>query len=83
MIYKLLADGIGGLVTDAAKGTMNSIKETMAVSQSIGRMEFGSGKSLETKLGSTERSRAISAMQNVGLSARSYLGQEAKIIAQG
>jgi hypothetical protein len=65
----------------AAESTITTVKAMSNIAASIGKMNFGSGRSLETAMASTERSRAISAMQNVGMSARSYLGQEAAILS--
>ena len=82
MVLSWVAGGIKNVGKDIIKGGIESVKEAMEVSKGIGSMEFGTGKTLQTRLGNTERSRAISAMQNVGISARSYLGQEAKIMSQ-
>jgi hypothetical protein len=82
MKYKYITGVAKQELGKVTSGVIGSIKEAVTMTKNIGRMEFGSGKTLETQVASNERSRAISAMQNVGISARSYLGQEANIMAQ-
>jgi len=71
---------LGGAVLSNA---LNTVQTVTGITRNIGQMEFGTGKTLETRQASTERSRAVAAMQNVGISARSYLGQEAQMMSQG
>lgn len=66
-----------------ANRVLDTARHAVTTARQVGQMEFGTGQTLDTKMASTERSRAIQAMQSVGLSARSYLGHEAALLAQG
>jgi len=66
----------------AVNSALNTLKSLSTVSKQVGRMEFGTGRTLETQVGATERGKAIQAMQNIGITARSYLGQEAQLMSQ-
>jgi hypothetical protein len=72
------AKSIASAGVDQVIGTLRNVA---AVTRNIGRMEFGTGRTLETAMASTERSRAMSAIQSIGISARSYLGREAQIMS--
>jgi len=76
-IWGTISSGVGTAVNQA----VNTVNQVVQVARNMGKMEFGTGRTLDTQVASTERSRAISAMQNIGISARSYLGQEAAIMA--
>jgi len=69
---------IGGLLNATAKG----IEAGSRLQMSMSHLEFGSGKSLNTQQASTERTRALQAIQSSGLNARSYLGKESQIYSQ-
>jgi hypothetical protein len=81
--YRWIRDIAKETVGNLVNAGVRTVQQAITTTKNIGRMEFGTGQTLDTMQASTERSRAIQAMQNVGISARSYLGQEAAIRAEG
>jgi len=69
-------------VGTVAKQTLNTMDNLSRVAANINRMEFGTGQALVTPLATTERQRALQAINQSGISARSYLGKEAKMLAE-
>jgi len=74
--------GVGRIAGGAVRGAISTLETGSAIARQIGKAEFGSGRALVTKQASTERSRAIMAIQNSGINARQYLGREALMYAE-
>lgn len=76
--YHFGKKAVGGILNAGAQAIEAGSKLHMQMTH----LEFGSGQSLHTKQASTERTRAIQAIQSSGLNARSYLGKESMIYSQ-
>jgi len=66
----------GGL----AKTGMNAMISATNALNRLGRTEFGSGRAFESAGANTERQRALVAISNSNINARSYLGREAELM---
>jgi hypothetical protein len=71
-----------GKTAGLVKSGVETLERGAAIARQVGKMEFGSGRALVTPLATTERTRAIQAIQNSGINARQYLGREANMYAE-
>jgi hypothetical protein len=72
----------GKAISGSIKAGANLIRKGAEFSSKLTHLEFGGGQVAMTAQASTERTRALQAIQYSGLNARSYLGRESQIYAQ-
>jgi len=78
MGFHYIGKAFSGLIGAAATG----VRKGAELTSRLTHLEFGSGKVTMTAQASTERTRALQAIQYSGLNARSYLGRESQIYSQ-
>lgn len=80
--FKFIMDETKKIASKVSSRAISTIRAVSNVTSRLSNMEFGTGKTIETRLSTTERQRSIAAMNTIGITARSYLGQEASIIGE-